>query len=105
MDGCIHQLRPGRLAQRGPALVSGDGRALVRGPAPLATKTLNALGCEGQSLATQVNAYTINPTGNITNCDLSQDDGIGGSPMESLAFQDYNISLDITSLYGGTCVS
>jgi hypothetical protein len=69
------------------------------GPSPIATKTLNALGCEAQLLATQVNAMTINPTGNIDNCDLSQDDGIGGSPMVSGAVPNYNINLDMTSVH------
>ena len=72
---------------------------LPLGPTPIATKTLNALGCEGQLLATQVDANTINPTGNIANCDLSQDDGIGGSPLVSSAFADHNLNLDFMSIH------
>jgi hypothetical protein len=72
---------------------------LPLGPSPIATKTLNALGCEAQLLATQVNAYTINPTGNIANCDLNNDDGIGGSPAISAATEDFNYNFDIMSLH------
>ena len=68
------------------------------GPSPIASKTLNALGCEAQPLATQVNAWTINPTGNIANCDLTQDDGIGGSPAVSAAFANLNFIFDATSV-------
>jgi hypothetical protein len=72
---------------------------LPLGPSPIAMKTLNALGCEAQLLAMQVNFYTINPTGNIANCDLSNDDGIGGSPAVSPATQSYNYNFDFMSLH------
>ena len=72
---------------------------LPLGPTPMATKTLNALGCEAQPLATQINAYTIIATGNIANCDLSQDDGIGGSPMLSPAFSNFNLNLDFMTFH------
>jgi hypothetical protein len=72
---------------------------LPLGPTPIATRSLNALGCEAQLLATQVNAWSIMPTGNIANCDLSQDDGIGGSPAVSTAFQDFNFNFDVTSIH------
>ena len=70
---------------------------LPLGPSPAATKTLNAVGCEAQPLATQINAYTIISTGNIANCSLTQDDGIGGSPMVSTAFGGFSANFDFTT--------
>ena len=69
------------------------------GPAPIATKTLNALGCEAQPMATQVNAWTIVASGNIANCDLTQDDGIGGSPIVSAGIGGNNFNFDFTSIH------
>jgi hypothetical protein len=69
------------------------------GPAPIATKTLNASGCEGQELAFQVDIWAIFPTGNIFNCNLTQDDGIGGSPAVSVPFPNFNFNFDITTLH------
>jgi hypothetical protein len=72
---------------------------LPLGPSPIAMKTRNAIGCEAQPLATQTNAWTISTTGNIANCDLSQDDGVGGSPAVSPATQSYNYNFDFMSLH------
>ena len=69
------------------------------GPAPITTKTLNALGCEAQPMAIQVNAWTINTTGNIANCDLSQDDGIGGSPIVSAGIGGNNFNFDFMAIH------
>lgn len=57
------------------------------------------MGCENQSLATLVNPWTIAQTGNIGNCDLTQDDGIGGSPAMSIAIPDMNFNFDFTSIH------
>jgi hypothetical protein len=87
-------------ASDGVDFLPGSGtQFLPLGPAPIAMKTRNALGCEAQPLATQVNAYTIMPTGNIANCDLSQDDGVSGSPAVSTAFYGYNFNFDIMSVH------
>jgi len=72
---------------------------LPLGPSPIASKSLNALGCEAQLLATQVNPWTITPTGNIANCNLTQDDGIAGSPAVSGAFSSNNFTFDATSVH------
>jgi hypothetical protein len=73
---------------------------LPLGPSPIATKTINAIGCEGTPIATQTNAYTIVTNfANLGTCDLSTDDGIGGSPMVSSAFGDHNANFDIVSVH------
>jgi hypothetical protein len=65
----------------------------------VATKTTNALGCEAKRLATQVNAYTIVTNfANLGTCTYTNDT-IGGSPMESPAFQDFNANFDIMSVH------
>jgi hypothetical protein len=70
------------------------------GPAPVATKTTNALGCEALPLATQVSFDSIvRNEANLALCDLSQDDGIGGSPVVSTAIANSNINLDMTSVH------
>jgi hypothetical protein len=82
------------------ALKTSTGFTLPLGPSPIATRTTNAIGCEALALATMVNAYTIirNET-NLAMCDLSQDDGIGGSPVVSNAINHYNINVDMTSIH------
>ncbi len=103
---------------------------LPLGPSPIATKTTNTAnelytytyittpdghvivtsttytpGCDGLTLATQVNAYTINTNfANLATCTntangFGVDDGIGGDPMTSPSFPDHNISLDILSVH------
>ena len=75
---------------------------LPLGPSPVATTTLNTgAGCDGLTLAAQVNAYTITPNiGNISVCTTGMtDDGIGGDPMTSAAFSGFNANFDITSVY------
>ncbi len=72
------------------------------GPSPVATKTLNTgAGCDGLTLATQVNAYTIvTNTANVATCATGMtDDGIGGDPMTSTAFYGFNANFDITSVH------
>ena len=72
------------------------------GPSPIATKTINTgAGCNGVPIATQVNAYTINPIASVIGtCTTGQvDDGIGGSPMSSSAFAQHNANFDITSVH------
>ena len=65
----------------------------------MATKTTNALGCEAKPLATQVNAYTIVTNfANLGTCTYTNDT-IGGSPMESPAFQDFNANFNIMSVH------
>jgi hypothetical protein len=72
---------------------------LPLGPSPIATKTLNAIGCEGMPVATQTNAYTIVTNfANLGTCTIG-DDGIGGSPMVSGAFGDHNANFDIMSVH------
>jgi hypothetical protein len=72
------------------------------GPTPIATKTLNTgAGCDGLTLATQVNAYTIVTNfANVATCTTGMaDDGIGGDPMTSLAFPNHTFNLDMMSLH------
>jgi len=74
---------------------------LPLGPTPVATTTLNTgTGCDGLSLATQVNAYTIvTNSANVTTCTTGMvDDGIGGDPLTSPAISGTNINLDIMSV-------
>jgi hypothetical protein len=71
-------------------------------PAQVATKTTNTgEGCDGLSLATVVNATTITRnTANIATCTTGMvDDGVGGDPATSVAFQDFNFNIDILSLH------
>lgn len=70
------------------------------------TSTLNtATGCNGLTLATQVNAYTINTNfANLGTCTstangFGANDGIGGSPMTSVAFSGFNGNFDISSVH------
>jgi len=72
------------------------------GPAPAATETMNTgPGCNGLTIATQVNAYTITtnmPT--LGTCTTGMtNDTIGGSPMTSPAFGGYNANFDILSVH------
>ena len=72
------------------------------GPTPAATKTLNTgAGCDGSTLATQVNAYTINTNfAALGACTTGMvDDGVGGDPMASAAFSGFNANFDITSVH------
>lgn len=75
---------------------------LPLGPSPAATKTLNTgAGCDGSTLATQVNAYTITTNmANVGVCTTGMaNDGIGGDPMTSAAFAGFNANFDITSVH------
>ena len=68
------------------------------------TSTLNtAAGCNGLTLATQVNAYTINTNfanlGTCTAAGYGIDDGIGGVGMTSPSFGDFNGNFDIMSVH------
>lgn len=75
---------------------------LPMGPAPAATKTLNTgAGCDGATLATQVNAYTISTNfASLGACTTGMvDDGIGGDPMTSAAFSAFNANFDILSVH------
>lgn len=77
-------------------------KLLPLGPSPVATKTLNTgAGCDGTTLATQVNAYTINTNfANVGTCTTGMvDDGIGGDPMASVAFSGFNANFDVTSVH------
>ena len=74
------------------------------GPSPIASKTLNTGGgtaCDGVPIAEQMNAYTIiGIDTTITACTTGMvDDGIGGDPMTSGAFPNYNINLDVKTLH------
>jgi hypothetical protein len=65
------------------------------------TSTLNTgAGCDGLTLATQVNTYTINTNfANVGICTTGMnDDGIGGDPMTSAAFTNYNANFDVLSV-------
>lgn len=72
------------------------------GPSPVATETLNTgAGCNtAGAIATQVNAYTINPNMSVVGtCATGMvDDGIGGSPMTSSAFGSHNANFDISTV-------
>jgi hypothetical protein len=82
------------------ATKASTGFALPLGPSPVATTTLNtAAGCDGITLAVQVNAYTIEPTGNLANCLPFSDDSIGGDPMTSNATNTHNANLDVMSMH------
>ncbi len=77
-------------------------QSLPLGPSPAATKTLNTgSGCDGLTLATQVNAYTINTNmPNVGTCTTGMvDDGVGGDPMTSPAFSGFNANFDILSMH------
>ncbi len=66
------------------------------------TSTRNTgAGCDALTLATQVNAYTINTNfANVGTCTTGMsDDGVGGDPMTSFGFPDHNINLDILSVH------
>jgi len=70
------------------------------------TSTLNtATGCNGLTLATQVNAYTINTNfANLGTCTntangFGTNDGIGGSPMTSPSFTGFNGNFDISQVH------
>jgi len=82
--------------------------SLPLGPSPVATKTLNngiesgfPTACDGQPIATQVNAYTIvGVPAVIDACTTGMvDDGIGGDPMTSIRYGSYNMNLDVTSVH------
>jgi hypothetical protein len=84
---------------------TSTGFTLPLGPSPIATRTTNAIGCEALTLATMVNAYTIvRNEANLALCDMSQDDGIGGSPMVSSALQGLNFNFDMTAIHNSTIV-
>ena len=70
------------------------------------TSTLNtASGCDALTLATQVNAYTINTNfANLATCTntsngYGDDDGVAGDPMTSPSFHNHNINFDILSVH------
>lgn len=72
------------------------------GAAPAATMTMNTgAGCNGLSLATVVNAYTITTNFSaLGTCTTGMaDDGIGGSPMSSSAFGGFNANFDILGVH------
>lgn len=74
------------------------------GPSPVATKTLNTGGgdaCDGLTLATQVNAWTIvTNTANVATCTTGMtDDGIGGDPWDSVSADGFNPNFDFTSVH------
>jgi hypothetical protein len=90
--------------------VSGTYTAVSPGPAITTaiarTSTLNTgAGCDGLTVATQANAYTINTNfANLGTCtDTSTgfgfNDGIGGDPMTSPSFGDFNGNFDILSVH------
>ena len=75
---------------------------LPLGASPIATKTLNTgAGCDGATIASQVNAWTITPNMSVvTTCTTGMvDDSIGGDPMTSGAFGNYNANFDISSVH------
>ena len=80
---------------------------LPLGPSPVATKTTNtAAACDGLTLATQVNAYTINTNfANLATCTsvangFGVDDDVGGDPATSFAFSSGEImNFDFTSVH------
>lgn len=75
---------------------------LPLGPSPAATTTMNTgAGCDGSTLATQVNAYTIvTNMANVGVCTTGMvNDGIGGDPMTSGGFPGFNANFDITSVH------
>jgi len=99
----------------GPTIsVSGTYSAVSNGVVPASaqittaiarTNTLNTgAGCDGLTLATQVNAYTINTNmANVGVCTTGMsDDGIGGDPMTSPATSDFNMNIDIMSVHNDT---
>jgi|GEM_PF-1917926 len=70
------------------------------------TSLLNtASGCDGLTLATQVNAYTINTNfANLGICTNTANgygfnDGVAGDPMTSPSFANHNGNFDITSVH------
>jgi hypothetical protein len=70
------------------------------GPSPAAMKTLDVLGCEGVPIAELANPNSIVVLPAFSTCDYtSSDDGIGGSPAQSIAFDDFNFNFDITSVH------
>lgn len=75
---------------------------LPLGPSPAATETMNTgPGCNGLTIATQVNAYTINTNfATLGTCTTGMtNDTVGGSPMTSPAFSGYNANFDILSVH------
>jgi len=90
-------------ATNGMDFDGGKGvKTYLLGPAPAATKTTNTgAGCDGLTLATQTNAYTINTNfANLGTCTTGMsDDGIGADPMSSAAFAGFNANFDILSVH------
>jgi hypothetical protein len=75
---------------------------LPLGPSPVATKSMNTgAGCDGLTLATQVNAYHIATNmANLGTCITGMtDDGIGGDPMTGTATSGFNVNFDLTSIH------
>jgi hypothetical protein len=116
--GQMFQALPGLLGAGPTNSVSGTYSAVSNGAlgmnapttdittAIVRTSTLNtASGCDGLSLATQANAYTINTNfanlGTCTNVSngFGVNDGIGGDPMTSSAFDSHNGNFDILSVH------
>jgi hypothetical protein len=96
--------------------VSGTYTAVSPGPAITTaiarTSTLNTgAGCDGATLATQVNAFTINTNFAAvglctdTSTGFGVNDGIGGDPMTSPAFANHNGNFDILSVHFDSFVS
>jgi hypothetical protein len=82
-----------------PATNGVKSGTIPLGPSPVATTTMNALGCEAKTLATQVNAYTIVTNfANLGTCSYVNDT-IGGSPMASSAFGNHNGNFDVLSVH------
>ena len=72
------------------------------GPTPVAMTSYNTgIGCDGITLATQVNAYTITTNmASVGTCTTGMsDDGIGGDPMTSTRFSSYSANFDFTSIH------
>jgi len=93
-----------------PATNGVKGGSIPLGPTPMATKTLNTAGgpgCNGATIATQLNAYTIvGVPATIGACTASMvDDGKGGSPMLSPAFSGWNANFDVRWIHNDSYVA
>jgi len=117
-SGMFGALKAGAFATGPTSTISGTGALpatdsfnfgsaktpllLPLGPSPIATKTMNTgSGCDGAVIATQANAYTINPNMSVVGTCMTgmADDGIGGDPMASSAFGLHNANFDISTVH------
>jgi hypothetical protein len=70
------------------------------GPSPLATKTTNTnSACAGVAITSQTAPYSIVTLPAFNSCFPTSADTIGGSPIPSGSFKDFNPNFDVTSVH------